>query len=133
MVPSPDPTAVRRLTGVYHAEGSTMGEIRYVLGSLVGQAHCSLCDITHGRLREKRTWQQCRAGLPVPFDTVHLDERGTELQALTDGATPAVVAHTAGESLILLGPEDLERCAGDPRRLLDAVHQAMADRGLSFI
>ena len=41
------------LVGVYHADGSLLGELRYIWGKLRGTAHCTLCDITHGRLSEK--------------------------------------------------------------------------------
>jgi hypothetical protein len=129
---SSGPSAVRRLTGVYHAEGSLAGELRYLVGSLSGRAHCSLCDITHGRLRAKRGWQEHRDSLPVPFDTVHLDERSPEVAQLTEGRTPAVVAHTDRAVMVLLGPDELERCGGDPRRLVEAVRRAVTDHDLTF-
>ena len=35
------------LVAVYHADGGVRGELSYVLGRLLGTAHCALCDITH--------------------------------------------------------------------------------------
>ena len=43
---------VTGLVGVYHANGSWHGELAYLLGRLSGRAHCALCDITHGLLRQ---------------------------------------------------------------------------------
>ena len=49
---------VTALTGVYQADGSLSGELRYVVGKLLGSAHCALCDITHGAVREKKGFAQ---------------------------------------------------------------------------
>ena len=31
----------------YNADGGIVGEVRYVIGHLLGTAECALCDITH--------------------------------------------------------------------------------------
>jgi len=67
-----------RLVGVYRAEGSLRGEIAYVVGKLLGTAHCALCDITHSPVRRKAAWDRMAAGLGVPFELVHLDERDAD-------------------------------------------------------
>ena len=117
------------LTGVYHADGSLLGELRYVAGTIFGGTHCSLCEITHGRLREKASWQAQRERLPVPFTAVHLDERSAEVAAVSDGNTPCVVAHTATGIELLLGPPALDACGGDPAALVSAIEVALATRG----
>ena len=50
--PAATPT-VRRLVGVYDADHTIRGELAYWIGARLGRAHCSLCDITHGLLRER--------------------------------------------------------------------------------
>ena len=99
------------LVGVYHADGSLLGELRYVWGKLRGTAHCALCDITHGALTEKSDFKACRARLPVPLRTLHLDERSPELTAATEGQTPCVVGRAESGWELVLDAEDLERCA----------------------
>jgi hypothetical protein len=117
---------ITRLTGVYHAEGSLLGELRYVVGSRLGRTHCALCDITHGRVREKPAWRAARERLPVPFTAVHLDERTPEERAASDGATPCVLAHEDDGAIgVLLGPAELERCGGDPGALVAAIERAL--------
>ena len=37
----------------YHADGGPIGEVRYIIGKLLGTAHCALCDITHSPFRRK--------------------------------------------------------------------------------
>jgi len=117
---------ITRLTGVYHADGSLLGELRYVVGSRLGRAHCALCDITHGRVREKPGWRAARDGLGLPFTAVHLDERSPEERAASEGRTPCVLAHDdAGAISVLLGPSELEACGGDPAALVAAIRRAL--------
>ena len=47
------------------------------------------------------------AGLPVPFDAVHLNERSAEVRAATEGLTPCVVAHTRDGLEVVLAADDL--------------------------
>jgi hypothetical protein len=106
---------VERLTGVYHAEGTLRGELAYVVGRRLGRRHCGLCDITHGRVRERAEWRAARGRLGIPFETVHLDDRPAEVRAASGGRAPAVLAHLeGGEAVLLLGPDEIDACAGDP-------------------
>ena len=100
----------RELVGVYHADGSLIGELRYVWGKLWGTAHCALCDITHGAVREKAAFQACREKLPIPLRTVHLDERSADLVEATEGRTPCVVGQTVEGWELVLDAEALESC-----------------------
>ncbi len=125
-------TTVRRLTGVYNAKGSVRGELTYWIGARLGTAHCALCDVTHGVLREKREWRECRAQLPVTFTAVHLDEQDEDLAAFTRSRTPCVVAETSGGLELLLDPVDLDACAGSPDSLVTRILAVAAERGLSF-
>lgn len=125
-------TAVRRLTGVYNARGSLLGELEYAFGKLIGRAHCGLCDVTHGlRLRERPEWVEHRAGLAVPFETVHLDERSVDVAAACPEA-PCVVAHTDDGLIRLLGPEEIDACHGEPAALVASVRQAAEARALTL-
>jgi hypothetical protein len=124
---------VTALTGVYHAKGTLSGELAYWVGARLGRAHCALCDITHGTFRARPEFVRCAEGLPVPFATVHLDERTSEVAEVSEGRTPCVVAHLDGvEPLVLLGPAELEACDGRPDVLIDALEQAVATRGLRW-
>jgi len=117
------------LTGVYHADGSLVGELRYWVGARLGRTHCALCDITHGSVREKQAWRARRERLGAPFDAVHLDERSPAQRAASEGRTPCVLAQTAdGRVELLLGTAELEACGGDPQALADAIRAALAAR-----
>ena len=34
--------------GIYNADGSFFGELRYSFSKVIGKGSCSLCDLTHG-------------------------------------------------------------------------------------
>lgn len=122
--------AVHRLTGVYQANGTLLGELAYVVGKVFGRAHCGLCDITHGHVQQKASFRVCRAALPVPFDTVHLDERSPEVLAFTEGKTPCVVAHTEEGLELLLDAAALDACEGEVERFRAALDAALDARHL---
>jgi hypothetical protein len=109
---------VIRLIGVYDADGTVLGELSYFLRARVGRAHCALCDITHGRVRERADWRACRDELPVPFVTYHRDDQPDEVRAAASGVAPVVLAQADSGFRVVAGPDDLEACAGSPDRLL---------------
>ena len=118
-----------RLIGVYDADGTVVGELSYFVRARLGRAHCALCDITHGRVREKAAWRQARQQLPVPFEAVHLDERYPDVRAASPGLGACVVVHPAdGGTELLLGTAELEACGGDPERFVAAVREALDRR-----
>ena len=100
-----DASSVDRLIGVYDADGTLTGELRYWIGARLGRAHCSLCDITHGLVSEKSAWRECRDTLPVPFDTYHrndMPESVREVSGLTlRRPRGAAGRHPSGASRIM--------------------------------
>lgn len=120
-----DAPTLLRLIGVYDADHTIRGEVAYWVGARLGRKHCALCEITHGALKEKSDWQSCRMGLPVPFDQVHRDERSAEFVAATGGVLPLVAAETDDGLRVLLDPDQLEACDGDPDALVAAIEDAV--------
>jgi hypothetical protein len=116
---------VDRLVGVYHADGSILGEVRYWVGARLGRAHCSLCDVTHGTFRARPEWKACAAELPVPFSTVHLDEREPALLEATEGRTPCVAAEGGDGWTVLVTADEIEACAGSPEALSAVITAAL--------
>lgn len=97
------------LIGVYHADGGVIGELRYVIGKARGNAHCALCDITHGSVRRKREWDHACGAFDIPIRLVHLNERSADETVACTLGTPTVLARWAdGTMTSLLGPQDLE-------------------------
>ena len=121
-----------RLVGVYDADASWRGELAYWVGARLGRAHCALCDITHGLVRERSEWRTCRGDLPIPFDTFHRDDQPESIRALLGGTAPAVVAETTAGVVLLLGPEELTACAGSTDRLVAAIETKVGEVGLAW-
>ena len=126
------PRSIVRLVGVYHADGTLRGELTYFVGTRLGRAHCSLCDITHGAVRERAAWRQCRAGLPVPFDTYHRDDQPDAVRTASGDTTPVVVAETDGGVVTLVGPDELAACGGSIDALLAAIERGVEAHGLDW-
>jgi len=123
---------IRRLVGVYNADGSVRGELAYFIGARLGRAHCALCDITHGRVRERADWKACRAQMPVPFDTYHRDDQPDGVRAAHGGALPIVLAETDRGYVVLVGPDELAACAASVDRLSAAIDAAAQARGIAW-
>lgn len=123
---------IRRLVGVYNANGSLAGELAYFVGARFGRTHCALCDITHGLVRERADWKAFRAKLPVPFDTYHLDDQPDAVRAASTSQVPVVLAEIDAGFEILVGPDDLVACAGSVDRLSEAIDAAATRAGLAW-
>ncbi len=121
-----------RLVGVYDADATFRGELAYWVGARLGRRHCSLCDITHGSVRERPEWSACRAGLPVPFDTFHRNDQPPEVRDAVSGQAPVVVAETDGGLVLLLSPSDLDECDGSIDALMAAVERSAVRLGLGW-
>jgi hypothetical protein len=120
------------LIGVYDADGTWRGEFAYFVGARLGRAHCSLCETTHGNVREKAEWRLCKAGLPVPFRTFHRDDQPGEVRAAANDSVPVVVARTTRGLVVLLDNSGIEACGGSPDALVAAIAAAASERSLSF-
>ncbi|MEY4229515.1 MAG: hypothetical protein RLZZ362_364 [Actinomycetota bacterium] len=128
---------INRLVGVYDADGTLRGEVAYWIGARLGRRHCSLCEITHGSVRQRPEWKVCRAGLPVPFETFHRDDQPDAVRSAAKGDAPVVVAETDDGHELLLSSADIEACAspgsdGSIDRLITALEQAAARAGLGW-
>jgi hypothetical protein len=127
------PKRVQRLVGVYAADGTVLGELAYFLNARLGRAHCALCDVTHGLVRPRREWVECSARLPVPFVTYHRNDQPSSVRSAAGGSLPVVAAELPdGEVIVLLDAAALDRCAGSPERLVEAVEQAVSGAGLHW-
>lgn len=118
------------LIGVYDADGSFAGEIRYWVGARLGRTHCSLCEITHGLFREKSEWRDCRDSLNVEFSTFHRDDAPGDVLEACKHQLPVVVARRGDDLLVVMGPQELESLGGDVARFEAELKQSCAAKGI---
>jgi hypothetical protein len=121
---------VTRLIGVYDADGSLLGELRYAARKLAGRGHCSLCDLTHRGVRRRPEWDEVTEHLGVPIELVHRDERSDALAAATTDRIPALLAEAGTQLVALLGPAELEACGADVGEFERRVAAAALEHGL---
>jgi hypothetical protein len=119
-----------RLVGVYDADSTLRGELAYWVGARLGRRHCSLCDITHGSVRQRPEWKACQAELPVPFEAFHRNDQPASVRVAAAGRAPVIVAETVDGSVLLLGPDDLDACAGSIDSMVDAMEREAQRHGL---
>lgn len=114
--------SVLRYVGVYDADGGLAGELRYVVGHLLGRTECALCDVTHSPVRRRPAWDRFVATLGVPFELRHRNELDAALAtALVTGpqatVLPTVVAElTDGRIVEVLDRAALTACDGSVER-----------------
>ena len=125
---------VAEIVGVYRADGGVRGELAYVVGRLLGGAHCSLCDITHATVRRKPDWDALVRRLGVPVTLLHLNEMPPEVAALVARTTSPVVLVRDGDRLLemLLDASGLDALGGSVAGFEAAVRDALARRGWSL-
>ncbi len=121
-------TGWTEIIGVYHADGGAVGEVRYVLGKLLGTAHCSLCDITHSPVRRKPEWDRMVARLGIPVTLVHLNEQAADVRGATAvTGSPVVLGRTSEGTLVpLLTPDRLDGLVGSVGDFEAALRAALA-------
>ncbi len=125
-MPTPQST---RLVGVYDADGTVVGEVTYVIGHLLGTRSCSLCDITHGRLRRRPLFDQLAADLDVAFELRHRNELDPQrAAAVAHSGLPVVLLEQSGIRSVLLDDAALRACNGDPHLLFAMIRDALAAR-----
>lgn len=109
--------------GVYNADGGWRGEAAYVVGKVLGRAHCGLCDVTHSPVRRKDSWDALLERARVPIRVVHRNELSdAEAEALVGLTLPLVLGRYAdGRDVLLLSAEELDALGGSVRDFADAL------------
>jgi hypothetical protein len=109
---------VARLALVYDADGGLVGEVRYVVGHLLGRAECALCDITHGPVKRKADFDALVARLEADGHHVevhHRNEQSAAQAAASTGHLPCVLVADVAEGpwAVLVSADELRSCGGD--------------------
>lgn len=118
---------ISRLIGVYRADGGLRGELRYLAGHYLRGESCSLCEITHGRVRRKPAWDEACAGLGVTFDLWHLNEIDTDLRAHVGDGAAMVVAETSTGFVTLITNDELTAMRGDVAAFMALLQRRLAE------
>ena len=98
------------LYAIYDADGSVLGELRYVRDKCIGKAVCALCDLTHGwNPLGRSAWRQ-RTGVAASLIWLHRDELPRACIAVhVSGQLPCIAVDRDGGFDILVSREALTR------------------------
>lgn len=122
--------SVERLTFVYDADGTLVGELRYWFGTLFGAPHCSLCDVTHTRWGRRREFRRCAERVGLPIEYLHRDDLPTAERGLA-GPLPVVLGHSGGVTEVLMSRDQLADLHGDVATFEARLRAALAARDRS--
>jgi hypothetical protein len=118
---------ITRLIGIYNADGGIVGEVKYIVGHLLGTAECALCDITHSPIRRKPEWDRMVAGLGIPMTVLHRNELSPDIEArIQHFALPCVVAErVSGEVVEIVSKEALTGCEGSVSAFAEVLRERL--------
>ena len=109
-----------RIVAVYNANGGIMGELSYVIGKVLGNTHCALCDISHGNsIKAKAQWRQRVESFPIPVQEVHMNEMDAATTEASQGQSPVVVYLDGKNDRIIMTAAELENCQANPQLFFD--------------
>ncbi|HLG18128.1 MAG TPA: hypothetical protein VJH03_27050 [Blastocatellia bacterium] len=103
---------IEKLIFIYDADSGKAGAIVDSVKKVLRLKGCALCAITHGVAGEKQEWKSCQEDLGVPVDYWHRDEVPPMARTRIGNELPCVAAQVDGETLVLIGPDVIERCKG---------------------
>ena len=108
---------------IYNAEGSIFGELKYLYNKYIRDIKCSMCDITHNTLSEKREWKKRCVVSPFKIECLHLDELPKDIENLVEGNTPCVVAKTSSTNEIIIENKELIAMKGNVDSFFNHIHK----------
>ena len=98
---------------IYNANGSLSGEIAYFFKKYFYGLKCSMCDITHNIISEKKAWKEKVNQTKFNLKTVHLDEQKNDLSKFSEGNAPCVVGESEKGFKLIFSNSDLDSFNGD--------------------
>ena len=108
---------------IYNAEGSIFGELKYLYNKFIRDIKCSMCDITHNTLSEKREWKKRCTVSPFKIECLHLDELPKDIENLVEGNTPCVVSKTSSTNEIIIENKELIAMKGNVDSFFNHIHK----------
>ncbi|HIF67613.1 MAG TPA: hypothetical protein EYG17_10415 [Acidimicrobiia bacterium] len=112
-----------KFVGLYNADSSFMGELRYLWEKLTKSTSCSLCDLTHGwNPFGKSSWKTACGDLEVPIGLLHKNEADPEQLSVID-SLPAIVQFDGNCWVQVMDSNEIASYRNAPRELLEALNQ----------
>ena len=104
---------------IYNAEGSIIGELKYLLLKYFYGFKCSMCEITHNSFSEKKEWSKLVSNSSYNIEAVHLDEQPDDLHQFSNGKAPCVVAKSNKSFKFIFTNDELNSFRGDAQKFFN--------------
>lgn len=112
---------------IYNADGTFLGELKYMVNKYLYGLKCSMCEITHNTFTKKKQWISKISGLNVNLKTVHLDEQKRDLFEFSKGKTPCVVKETEKGFSLIFSDDDLNKFNGDVEFFMNSLKNKISN------
>jgi len=116
-----------RLIFIYKADSGILANLPgAVAKAFGGKSVCSLCNITHGSVTQKRSWTDFLKTLPEKPEVYHANEIPDQVKRFLDThniVLPVVLQQTDDELSLLVSPQELESCSGEPSCLIEKLEK----------
>ena len=104
---------------IYNAEGSIIGELKYLLLKYFYGFKCSMCEITHNSFSEKKEWGKQISQSSYTIKAVHLDEQPDDLYQFSIGKAPCVVGENSKGFKLIFTSDELNSFKGDVQQFFN--------------
>ena len=104
--------------GIYNADGSFLGELRYSISKIIGKSSCSLCELTHGwNPFGKRKWKTVCKSSDLDICLIHKGE-ATASQLRAAGDLPSFITEYEGDWIQIMGTGQISEFENQPFELV---------------
>ncbi len=115
------------IIGVYNADGSVLGELKFTIGKITGKSDCGLCDLTHGwNPFGKPSWRNACSASSAEIELIHRDEM-TSTQIQVAGDLPAVIVQLGETWRKLMSAEDISSFKGNSSGFLAEINRLVSE------
>jgi len=98
---------------IYDADGSWLGELRYVKDKCLGKADCALCDLSHGWNPLGKSVFKRRQGAAAHLVWIHRDELPERILMQVRDRLPCVAMDDGKAVEVVISRDALKGCKGD--------------------
>ena len=98
---------------IYNANSSLSGELIYFFKKYFYGLKCSMCEITHNFISEKKEWKDRLIQTKINLRTVHLDDQNDDLYNFSYGNTPCVIGESEKGFKLIFTTTELDNLNGN--------------------
>ena len=92
---------------IYNANGTIQGKFEYLIKKVFMDFHCSMCDITHNSITEKKIWKKKLKESEYQIFAVHKDEQSIKLRDFSSDLIPCVILYQDNYLKVLIDSDEL--------------------------